>query len=316
MSFIPKVYSEQDAMDVVDRDTAFAAVKQTFLSMADNTARNFPVVRESIEEQQALFGFKSGFDATNQLLGVKAGGYWANNMEQGLSNHQSSVLVFKPETGELNAVVSGNYLTAMRTAAAAAVAIDTLSRADVSTLSIIGAGKQAEYQVRAALRVRKFKQILIANRTAANAQALAEKLEDTNIPLKVVEFEECVKQADVLITIVSSFRAVVKAQWLSAGLHICAMGTDTMGKMELEPACFSNALVFTDELVQSKTIGEAQHAVRDGLISEDDIASLGNVLNNTASGRRAAENITIYDGTGVGLQDLAVAQLVVKQSEN
>ena len=107
---------------------AFAAVEQVFASMAARTAVNFPVVREAIGHADALYGFKSGFDRANLDLGLKAGGYWPGNAAKGLTNHQSAVFLFDADTGRLRAVVGGNLLTALRTAAAAAVSVAHLAR--------------------------------------------------------------------------------------------------------------------------------------------------------------------------------------------
>ena len=111
-------------------DDAFAPVEQVFAAMARGEAANFPVVREAIGHADALYGFKGGFDRAGLTLGVKAGGYWPHNLERGLGgNHQSTVFLFDPETGRATALVGGNYLTAARTAASAAVSIKHLARA-------------------------------------------------------------------------------------------------------------------------------------------------------------------------------------------
>ncbi|MEY8144819.1 ornithine cyclodeaminase family protein, partial [Falsihalocynthiibacter sp. CO-5D18] len=95
------------------------------------------------------------------------------------------------------------------------------------------------------------------------------------------------------------------------GTHIACMGTDTKGKQEVESALLARATVFTDEVAQSISIGEAQHAVAEGLIKESDVNQIGAVINGTHPGRVSADEITLFDGTGVGLQDLAVAASVV-----
>ena len=98
---------------------------------------------------------------------------------------------------------------------------------------------------------------------------------------------------------------------VSAGTHIACMGTDTKGKQEVDPALLARARVFTDEVAQSISIGEAQHAIAEGLIDESDVIRIGEVINDTHPGRGSDDDITLFDGTGVGLQDLAVAARVV-----
>jgi len=119
------------------------------------------------------------------------------------------------------------------------------------------------------------------------------------------------READVVITITSSFDVILQVDHVSPGTHLACMGTDTRGKQEVAAALLATAAVFTDEVAQSTSIGEAQHAVTEGLITQDDITPIGAVINSTHPGRSDVEQITLFDGTGVGLQDLAVAARLV-----
>ena len=114
----------------------------------------------------------------------------------------------------------------------------------------------------------------------------------------------------------SAFEALLMAEWIKPGTHIACMGTDTNGKQEVDSALMTMASVFTDELAQSTTIGEAQHAIASGDIKESDITPIGAVINGTHPGRRDADEITLFDGTGVGLQDLAVADRAANDALN
>lgn len=296
---------------LVSPEAARSAIEALFRTMADGAARNFPVVREAIGYRDALYGFKSGVDLRAGLLGVKAGGYWPQNLHQGLSNHQSSVLLFDPATGRLSAVVGGNFLTALRTAAASAISIAHLARSDCRRLGVLGAGGQAEHQIRAAVAVRPFEEVLIWNRTLDKAQALANRLADLSVSVAAASRETVVTQADVLITITSSFASLVECEWVRPGTHVACMGTDTRGKQEVDPALVAKARVFTDEVDQAVTIGEAQHAFAMGLLSRDAIVPIGAAISGD-SGRQNDDEITLFDGTGVGLQDLAVAHLALR----
>ena len=104
-----------------------------------------------------------------------------------------------------------------------------------------------------------------------------------------------------------SFNAILKDEHIRPGTHLACMGTDTTGKQEVDAAILARASVFTDEVAQSVSLGEAQHAVKAGLITQDDITTIGAVIEGTAPGRTSDDQITLFDGTGVGLQDLAVA---------
>lgn len=306
------IVPERAIADLMTRKAAFDAVEQVFAAMAAGDAYNFPVVREAIGHEDALYGFKGGFDRAGLTLGLKAGGYWPNNLEKrGLINHQSTVFLFDPDTGKVRAMVGGNLLTALRTAAASSVSIKHLAREDAKVIGMIGAGHQAKFQLRAALEQREFDKVIGWNLHPEMLANLEEVATEAGLPFEAVELDG-LKEADVIISITSSFDAILNADQVSPGTHIACMGTDTKGKQEVDPELLIRADVFTDEVAQSISIGEAQHAVAQGLIAEADVAQLGAVINGAHPGRTSAEQITLFDGTGVGLQDLAVASSVVE----
>ncbi|QYK42938.1 MAG: ornithine cyclodeaminase family protein [Paracoccaceae bacterium] len=298
--------------DLVSPEDAFAAVEATFAAMARGEAYNFPVVREALGEGRQ-YGFKSGLDRAGGMLGVKAGGYFPGNAARGMINHQSSVFLFDPDTGRPVAMVGGNLLTALRTAAASAISIDRLARRDARVLGMVGAGHQAAFQLRAAARVRRFDRVIGWNFHPDMLGRLAGVAAELGLPFEAVPLER-MAEADVIVTITSSPAASLMAAHVSAGAHLACMGTDTRGKQEVEPALLARATVFCDEVAQSVTIGEAQHAVAAGLVAEADIVPLGQVLAGTHPGRTRPEEITLFDGTGVGLQDLAVADVAVRRA--
>ncbi len=306
------IVPERAIADLMTRAAAFEAVEKVFAAMAAGDAYNFPVVREALGHESALYGFKGGFDRAGLTLGLKAGGYWPNNLEKrGLINHQSTVFLFDPDTGKARAMVGGNLLTALRTAAASSVSIKHLAREDAKVIGMIGAGHQAKFQLRAALEQRDFDKVIGWNLHPEMLSNLEEVATEAGLPFEAVELDG-LKEADVIISITSSFDAILKADQVSPGTHIACMGTDTKGKQEVDPQLLVRATVFTDEVAQSISIGEAQHAVAQGLIAEADVAQLGAVINGAHPGRSSAEQITLFDGTGVGLQDLAVAASVVE----
>ncbi|MYB34096.1 MAG: ornithine cyclodeaminase family protein [Gammaproteobacteria bacterium] len=308
------IVTEDDCKQLMDSGAAFDAVRDIFGRMASGEARNFPVVREAIGHADALYGFKSGFDRSSMTLGVKGGGYWPGNMAQGLTNHQSTVCLFDPDTGRLSALVGGNYLTAIRTAAASAVSIATLSRENSTVLGMIGAGHQAGFQLRAAAEQRDFEKVIAWNYHPEYLPNLGKVAEEVGLPFEAATIEQVCVQADVIITITSSFAPLLMNDWIRPGTHIACMGTDTRGKQEVESKLVASAKVFTDEIDQSTSIGEAQHAFAEGLITKDRITPLGDVINGTHPGRSDDDDITLFDSTGVGLQDLAVAGVAARKA--
>ena len=304
------IVPERMIAQLMSPEAAFEAIEACFAAMARNEAYNFPVVREALGEGRQ-YGFKSGLDRAGAQLGVKAGGYFPGNAQRGLINHQSTVFLFDPDSGVLQAAVGGNLLTALRTAAASAISIDRLARKDAKVLGMVGAGHQAAFQLRAAARVRAFDRVIGWNLHPDMLPRMAEVAAEVGLPFEAVPLERMV-EADVIVTITSSPAFSLASAHVSPGTHLACMGTDTVGKQEVEPALLARARVFTDEVAQSVSIGEAQHAVAAGLIAAGDITPLGDVVAGLHAGRQGDDEITLFDGTGVGLQDIAVAARALK----
>jgi alanine dehydrogenase len=307
--------SEAVCQQVLTRADAFDAVEAVFGAMARGDARNFPVVREALAQGGPLYGFKSGYDARGQVLGVKSGGYFPGNDARGLTNHQSVIALFDPVTGMLTALVGGNYLTAIRTAAASAVSIKHLARADAKVLGMVGAGHQSTFQLLAAAEQRAFERVVAWNHHPDMLPKLAAVAAELGLPFEFVDRETLCAQADVIITITSAFEPLLQSGWIRPGTHLACMGTDTKGKQEVDAQLLARAQVFTDEVAQSISIGEAQHAVTQGLLAEAAITPLGRVIIGDHPGRESAEAITLFDGTGVGLQDLAAASVAMARAQ-
>lgn len=306
------IVPEREIAGLISPEAAFDAVEAVFGAMASGQARNFPVVREALGHEDALYGFKGGFDGAGLTLGLKAGGYWPHNLaKRQLINHQSTVFLFDADTGRVKAMVGGNLLTALRTAAASAISIKHLARKDAKVLGMVGAGHQSHFQLRAAARQRAFERVVAWNYHPEMLPRLAQTAAEVGLPFEAVTLSELGAQADVIITITSAFSPSLMSAHVRPGTHLACMGTDTKGKQEVEAALLARATVFADEVAQSIGIGEAQHAVAAGLIRSSDIVQIGAVINGSHPGRSHPEQITLFDGTGVGLQDLAVAAAAV-----
>ena len=216
-----------------------------------------------------------------------------------------------PTLGRVKALVGGNLLTALRTAAASSVSIKHLAPKKAKVLGMIGAGHQSTFQMRAAVEQREFEKIIGWNYHPEMLTRLADLARELDLPFEAVELDQLGDEADVIISITSAFAPSLLNKHVTGGTHIACMGTDTKGKQEVEAALVARATVFTDEVAQAVSIGECQHAVSNGTLSEADINELGSVINGDHAGRRSEDELTLFDGTGVGLQDLAVASAVV-----
>ena len=305
------IVPEKEIAGLIGRAESFDAIESVFAAMARKDAYNFPVIREAIGHADALYGFKSGFDRTSLALGLKSGGYWPGNMDKGLTNHQSTVILFDGDTGKVKALVGGNLLTALRTAAASSVSIKYLAPKNSKTLGMIGAGHQSAFQMRSAVEHRLFEKIIGWNFHPEMLSRLEEVAKELGLPFEAVDLDRLGAESDVIISITSSFDPILMDAQVKGGSHIACMGTDTKGKQEVEADLVARASVFTDEIAQAITIGECQHAFSDGKKSESEIIELGAVINGDHKGRTSDDEVTLFDGTGVGLQDLAVASVVV-----
>ncbi len=302
--------SEEAVVASTRQESVTDAVAQLYVAMARGEAWHFPVIRSPLAHREAIFGVKAGFQKNAGALGLKAGGLWPHNAARGLMNHQSTTLLFDPETGLPTAMVRAAHLTALRTASASALSIRCLAREDAAILSIIGAGGQAIHQVRAALQERAFKELLVHDFDPARAEALVAQVRD-RIPARVADAESAVRRADVLITVTPAAQPIVQAAWVKPGAHLACMGADTKGKQEVEASLLTRARVFVDDIEQAATIGECQHAIASGLVSKNALTVIGDVLLEPSKGRRNDEDITLFDSTGVGLQDVVAAQVAL-----
>lgn len=178
-------------------------------------------------------------------------------------------------------------------------------------LGMIGAGHQSAFQLRAALQQRQFEKVVAWNLHPEMLSRLEQVTKEEGLPFEAVDLDRLGAESDVIISITSSFAPILKASQVRAGTHLACMGTDTKGKQEVDAELVAGATVFTDEITQAVTIGESQHAVERGLITKNSIIEIGAVINGTHPGRTSMDEITLFDGTGVALQDLAVASVAV-----
>lgn len=306
------VLSRSDVERTLTLDAVIEAVEQGFREDPSGANRTYPVVREQIPEHAGIFGIKSGYAVTREVLGLKAGGFWLNNSQQmNLPNHQGVMLLFDPRTGVPIALIDANWITAIRTGAAGAVASKYLSRPDSSRVAMIGAGAQSRTQLRALSRVRELKQVWVYDVVPGAAERFAAEFAGEAFAVSPISsVQEALAQADIAVTTTPSYSPVVMDEWVKPGLHISAMGSDTRGKQEIQESLFYRAALVVDKLEQARVLGETQHAIGKGIITEEGVrAELGEVILGTKPGRLSPDEITVYDGTGVSFQDLVTAQL-------
>ncbi|MDE1244092.1 ornithine cyclodeaminase family protein [Vibrio aestuarianus] len=289
--------NEQQTSQLISHQLAYDAVKEAFIAAVSDETTLFPVVNAAGSQEGSMFSLKSACAST--LVGWKTGTYWPNNRALNMPCHGTTVFLLKPETGELQAVIAASEVNAYRTAAADAVAVDYLARKDSRVLTVFGTGHQAEYEVLAICEVRNIEKVLVVGRSSTGT--FVEKLKQQGINVESASAQIGCEQADIIVTVTTAQEPLFDAQWVKNGTHISAMGADKVGKQELPVGLYSGATLFCDYKMQSSAIGEFQHSVNQF------ITEIGHVIAGKASGRQTANEITIFDSSGIAIQDLFVA---------
>ena len=301
-------------------DDVLAAVSEAFKLHSQGEGRVFPVVRERLPTG-GVFGIKSGDVASQGLLGFKAAGFWASNRALGGEPHQATILLFDQETGRPLCVIDGNQVTTLRTGAAGGLGLLQFARHDSSRLCVFGTGVQAQIQTRFALRLLpQLQTIRYASvdgkpdeRFEAAIKAVIKAAIATSAAgcavLHVTDRDAAVAASDIVITATPGAGALFSLDAVQPGTHLNGVGADTAGKRELPEGLLARVRLFVDDATQAREIGETQWA------KETPCTTLGDLLTGKARFDRQAEDITVFDMTGIALQDLTVARLVMQQAQ-
>jgi ornithine cyclodeaminase/alanine dehydrogenase-like protein (mu-crystallin family) len=236
------------------------------------------------------------------------------NQDRGLPTLHAVVVWIDAETGAPIALLDGSAVTAMRTGAASGVATRLLARPEAATLGIIGAGGQAEWQVRAVVAARPIRRVLVHARTAATREAFAERMAaETGLEITAVaSARDAVAEADVVCCATTSSDPVFAAEWIRPGTHVNGIGAFRLGMVELPPLLFERAsLVAVDSReAAAAEAGDVMAAVERGLVGLDDLVEIGSISPDW-SATRENEAITAFKSVGLAIQDVAAAELVV-----
>jgi alanine dehydrogenase len=312
-----RIISEAQVAATMSLDDVIELIERAFAADAGGDHRNFPVVRERLAPaHDGIFGIKSGI--AGHILGFKAGGFWPGNRARGLLPHQSTMLLFDPDSGQPAALVSANRITGLRTGAAGSVAAKYLARTNATSATVIGCGAQGRMQLRALARVRNLRRATVWDRDEEAAIAFAGEL-GAELGLEIAiatSAEDAIRGSDIVVTATPGERPVVEAAWIAFGTHITAIGADTAGKQELETDLLLKGKLVVDNRAQALTLGESQHL--GSLINDPGAAiyaELGEIVGGRLAGRTSDEEITIFDATGVTFEDLVVADEVFRRCE-
>ncbi len=223
---------------------------------------------------------------------------------------------FRPETGELLLICDGTLPTMYRTAAAAAVSAKYLARSNAATLSIIGAGQLGRQCLRSVSSIRPFQKVYLHDLFPDAANRLMRDLtSQTGFPTDVVDAQTACTEGDVIVTATNSRHPIVQEKWIKPGTHLCCMGSDLHEKIECEITLLPRCRLFADFIEHAVKRGEVSQAVEQGCLAQNCYAAtLGQVINGDIPGRTNDEQITLYDGVGIGIQDTTIARTIYDQA--
>jgi alanine dehydrogenase len=261
-----------------------------------------------LPDRSGVLGMMPGHAAKLGVMGIKVISVFHANKEAGFPSHQGIVMLFDAKNGQPLMLFDALEITAIRTAAASAVATKLLSRKNSSILAVIGSGEQAKRHIEAMLLVRNIKQINLWSRNENNAKLLVNELSaEYNIPIHIEKnVQQAVEHADIICTVTASKEPVIMGDWIAAGTHINAVGSSTAATRELDTTAIVRSKLFTDRYESIfNEAGDFLIPKKEGAITDEHVnAEIGEVLSGTKKGRENDEEITVFKSLGIAAEDI------------
>ncbi len=309
--------SEGDVRSLLTMKEAVEAVEGAFRLFGEGQVQLPAKIYLNFEpyggDLRAMPGYLKGkFPAA----GVKIVNSNAKNPDRGLPAVSGIMVYIDPETGLPLGVFAAGNLTSIRTGAGGGIAAKYLARPNSTRVGLVGCGKQARTQLEALLEFFSIKHVVVWGKTPEEARAFcAEQQPDFKMKLEPQETVEAACNADIIVTTTPVRKPVVKAAWVRPGTHVNAIGADAAGKQELETALVKKARVVVDDWTQASHGGEVNVPVAAGTFARKDLAAeLGEVVTGKKKGRLSESDVTIFDSTGLALQDVAVARVLYEKA--
>jgi alanine dehydrogenase len=306
-----------EVMQVLDMDLALAAVEDAFRAYGEGRVNMPPKAYLTLAHGDFRAMYGEIFLARDHICGLKWVNVHPENPTKGLVTVMAKILLNDPDTGLEFADLDGTHITDYRTGAAGGVAARYLARSDATRLGLVGAGAQAHTQVAAILKVRPIREIVVFDRHREHSERFA-GLVASAYGVKVratTDAAEAVAGQDMVVTTTPSRAPVVQREWVSPGTHINAIGADAAGKQELDPAILTVAKVVVDDWAQASHSGEINVPLARGQLTPEQVyGSLGDIVVGKKPGRQVPEEITVFDSTGLIIQDLGLGLAVYQRA--
>ncbi len=308
-----KILTETDLRQLVPLDQgAVACIRDAFVALATQPVAMPPILRLDMPEHRGEVDVKTAYIPGLSHFAIKISPGFFGNPALGLPSTNGMMVVLSSRTGLVEALLLDNgWLTDVRTAAAGAVAADSLARGDASRAAILGAGMQARMQLQALTLVRPVMQAAVWARNPAKARDFAADMTARlGIPVTAhATVADATRDADLIVTTTPAGTPILTAQDVAPGAHVTAMGSDAEHKNEIAPDLIAAAHYVADRLSQTRLLGELHHAGQTG-----DFPELGQCLAGQRPGRTDPQQITLADLTGTGIQDTAIATLALARA--
>jgi alanine dehydrogenase len=318
-----KLFSHQDIQKTVTMSQAIESIKQAFISLSRGETILPLRTQVPVENQEGTTLFMPAYLPSVESLGAKIVSVFPKNIESNLPTLHGLVILCNAKTGEPTAVMEGTYLTALRTGAASGVATGLLSRKEARTAAIIGAGIQGRTQLEAVCCTRDIRSVWVYDINHKAAEAFAEEMHIRGkpIPSEIIVAHspaKAVSDADIICCATTSFVPVFEDDDLKPGTHINGVGSYTPNMQEIPEETILRSKVVVDSLSAAlKEAGDLIIPLEKKLLSESHIhGEIGQVASGQIRGRESNEEITLFKSVGVAVQDVAVAELVLRQAKD
>lgn len=311
------VLTAREVQRLLDWPTAIRSARTALVQLARGAAAMPPKLYLDLPRGDD-FRAMPAFISAPAACGVKWVNVHARNPRRGLPTVMGVIILNDPATGEPLAVLDGLWITKVRTAAAAAVAAQVLSRPNSRTVALVGCGAQADAQLLALYQVRAFQHVRVWSRGRGEAARFCATMRRRLPGVRLqpsATVRAAVDGADLIVTLTPSRTPLVRSAWVAPGTHINAIGADAPGKQELETALVRRAAVIVDDREQALHAGEINVPISRGQYTPSRIrATLGEVLSRRRLGRRTSREITVFDATGLAVHDVALAAEVYRRA--
>jgi len=301
---------------LVDIRQALKLVEKVFRAHAKGLVQMPAKVYIHLDKYHGDFRAMPAYIEGMEASGIKWVNVHPENKRYGLPSIMAVIILSDPRTGFPLAIMDGTLITNLRTGAAGGIAAKYLANKGSRRVSLVGCGKQAQAQLIALNEVFKLKSVLVYDRVESKAIGFIKKMGHLGLKIKrCSNIKGCVQGADIVVTTTPSRKPIIKSDWITKGTHINAIGADAKGKEELDPAILKRARIIVDDRTQAIHSGEINVPLSREIMDESDIcATLGEVITGNKKGRIGKNDITVFDSTGLAIQDIAVANFIYKEA--